>query len=261
MGNRLTPVVQNLLLLNLGIFALSIFIKEPSLNLLFGLRYVESALFAPWQLLTYMFLHASLGHIFSNMLGLYFFGPWLEHVFGSRRFLVFYMVAGIGAGILHEGVLYLEMQQQKNAIEAYVQNPNPDAFVRYMHDYEPLLYRQKADDINTYVEHFEAKESIEIIRANYEAKINHEYNVTVGASGAIFGILIAFAMIFPNVEMMLIFLPVPIRAKYFVLIYVFYELFAGLNYSGISNVAHFAHLGGALIGFLLVKFWGYQRQH
>lgn len=255
MGNRLTPVVKILLIINLVVFALDQITAE-SLNTYFGLRHILSDYFAPWQFVTYMFLHGGVMHIFSNMLGLFLFGPWLEQVIGPKKFLIFYMVAGIGAGLLNSGVTYFEVAQQKAAIEEYAQNPSENAFVRYVNTYEPSW---NMDKVNDYIEKNGTTGTVEFIKERLNEKINYS-GVTVGASGAIFGILIAFAMLFPNVEMMLLFFPVPIKAKYFALLYVLYELYAGVNYSQVSNIAHFAHLGGALIGFLLIKYWKIPRQ-
>lgn len=260
MGSRLTTVVKYLLIINLGVFVLDQLTAE-SLNQLLGLRYIGAENFAPWQFVTYMFLHADIMHIFSNMFGLFVFGPWLEQVFDSKKFLLFYMLTGIGAGVLNSGVTYWEMQQQISAIEEYKANPSPEAYLQYFSTYEPMAYRNNADLINDRIDNFNGAASASEIEKLYYDKINSPYSVTVGASGAIFGILIAFAMIFPNLELFLLFFPVPMKAKYLVTFFILYELYAGLNYSGLSNVAHFAHLGGALIGFILIKYWGIKRQY
>ncbi len=227
MQNQLTPVVRNLLIINFVVYALNILVDD--LNAMFGLHYIQSIHFAPWQFLTYMFMHSiSPMHIFSNMLGLYFFGPWLENVLTSQRFLAFYVITGMGAGVLQQGVMYVETQQHIAQIEAEANTP---------------------------------KEAASLMNEYTLKVMNHPQRVVVGASGAIFGILVAFALIFPNIEMRLLFLPFGTKAKYLVVIFILYELYAGFQYSGSSNVAHFAHLGGALIGFILIKFWGIRRQY
>lgn len=263
MGNNLTPVVRNLLIINLVVFAIDAFTNE-SFAELFGLRYFAAEKFQAYQILTYMFIHSQMGimHIFGNMFALFVFGPWLERSFGAQRFLAFYIVTGIGAGLLNAGVTYVEMSQREQAILAYKEDPNPEAFVRYLNDYEPMIYSKTGKFVDAYSDNPDSpdykRESVEAIDTWYEQRSNIP---TVGASGAIFGILAAFALLFPNVELFLLFFPFPIKAKYFVAIYVLYELYAGLNYAGASNVAHFAHLGGALIGFLLIKYWGIKKYY
>lgn len=258
MGYRLTPIVRNLLLINLAIFLLD-GVTYESLNSLLGLRNIGASNYAPWQYITYMFLHADFMHIFSNMLLLFFIGPWLEQVLGSRRFLVFYMICGVGAGIINNGVNYMEDTMQKQAIKAYSQDPTPDAFVNYLNDYETQVYYGQPDRVNNFTENFNPQESVRLIESFYYQRLNAPMSVTVGASGAIFGILIAFALIFPNLELMLLFFPVPIRAKYLVAFMILFELYSGINYSAVSNVAHYAHLSGALLGFLMIYFWGIKR--
>ncbi len=228
MYNQLTPVVRNLLIINVLIYVLNLLLVED-LNTMFGLHYIYSIHFAPWEFLTYMFLHSmNPMHLFSNMLALFFFGPWLERVLGSQRFLAFYVITGMGAGLLQQGAFYYQDTQIEMQIEMEAENK-----------------KQAAELYNRY---------------NSEV-VNNVGRVVVGASGAVFGVLIAFALIFPNVQMQFIFLPVGLKAKYLVTIFILYELYSGVYYSDSSPVAHFAHLGGALIGFILIKFWGIKREH
>ncbi len=232
---------------------------------LFGLRTFISDEFQAYQLLTYMFIHSDSGimHILGNMFGLFMFGPPLENIFGSQRFLAFYVITGLGAGILNSGVNYMMLQDLEADTKVYIEEPDPSRLIGFCDEHLPSWrLRPQVSDL---VSGYEANpndtqyisESKSLVREIYDFKLNIP---TVGASGAIFGILIAFAMLFPNIEIMLLFLPIPIKAKYFVGIYVLFELYSGLNYGGASNVAHFAHLGGALIGFLLIKYWGIGRQ-
>ncbi|MCS6822143.1 MAG: rhomboid family intramembrane serine protease [Microscillaceae bacterium] len=260
MFQPITPVVRNLLIINILVFISSYFLRQDLLQY-FSLYNFDSPNFAAYQVLTYMFLHFNFVHLFGNMLALYFFGPWLEQVMGSQRFLTYYMVTGIGAGILYGLVNLYENQTQRAALESYLANPNPDAFVYYMSKYEPRVY-ENAEEVKRFGQEFSYHEkdknyietSKKVTTELYQKRLlNHS---TVGASGAVFGILIAFGLIFPNVTLILFPIPVPIRAKILVTLYILYELYAGLNPSPYSNVAHFAHLSGALIGFLLVKLWG-----
>ncbi len=211
------PVVKNLLIINGLVFLLQIsFANNDTFDFeqFFALHDVRSPFFQPHQIVTHLFMHGGWGHIFFNMFALWMFGQTLENHFGSKRFLIFYMVSGLGAALLHLGVLYLELGplwQEWNSLPFELQMQRPDLFVR----------------LNS---------------------------ITVGASGAVFGCLAAFGYLFPNTMIYVYFL-LPMKAKWFVLIYAGIELWSGIRNSAGDNVAHFAHLGGALAGFLLVLFW------
>jgi len=174
--------------------------------------------FQPFQIITHMFMHANLGHIFSNMFAVYMFGSILEKVWGGSRFLFFYFVTGFGAVILH---LLVQMYLVYNATGSV----------------DPLLAKL----------------------AEHPEVLSTYFSTTVGASGAVFGVLVGFGMLFPNTELMMIFVPIPIKAKYFISFYILWELYRGISMSNGDNVAHFAHLGGALFGYILVKIWNKNR--
>jgi membrane associated rhomboid family serine protease len=222
--NRFPPVVKNLVIINVLIFIIQMTFGESNPNVienLFALHDVHSPFFRPHQLITYMFLHGGFDHIFFNMFALWMFGSLLENYWGAKRFLQFYIICGIGAGLLHLGVLYIEM---KPAWE-------------YLHSLP-----QEVQDKWIY--------SPETVVANKWA-VNAP---TLGASGAIFGCLAAFGYLFPNSLIYLYFL-VPIKAKWFVLIYGGIELMMAIRNSAGDSVAHFAHLGGAITGFIIVFIW------
>jgi membrane associated rhomboid family serine protease len=212
------PVIKNLLIANvLVFFAQMTFENSPSFPFthLFALHDVHSVYFRPHQLVTYMFMHGGFGHLFVNMFVLWMFGATLENLWGAKRFLIFYTVCGIGAGALHLLVLYFEMQ------------PVWEAFKTLPYEQQQLLLHSDRFRIN---------------------------GVTVGASGSVFGVLAAFGYLFPN-SLIYIYFLFPIKAKWFVIIYAAVELFAGIRNSAGDNVAHWAHLGGAGIGILLVMYW------
>jgi membrane associated rhomboid family serine protease len=219
LGNRTdsSSVVFNLILINVGFFLaryVAGFMFNISLDQLLGLYYPGSPYFKPVQLVSHMFMHGSLLHLFSNMYAVWIFGSILEQVWGPKRFLLFYFFTGFGAELLHLAVMAFQVFNFSGSIMA------------------------SAEEIQTY-------------RTLWEI-----YSIpTVGASGAVFGILIGFGMLFPNTELMLLFIPVPIKAKFFVGFYVIWELYRGLGMEQSDNVAHFAHLGGALFGYILVKYW------
>ncbi len=208
MFNRyIPPITKNLLIINALMYVLTFFIlKDKDLNDMLGLHYFGFSTFKPFQLFSYMFMHGNFMHILFNMIGVYMFGSALEQRLGPQKFLLLYLVAGIGAGLMQLGVFHYEI---KEFLDAY-----------------PLAEVQQHLDV-----------------------------VTVGASGSLFGLLAGFGMLFPNTELMMMFVPVPIKAKYFVLIYGAIELFSGFSRFEGDNVAHFAHVGGAVFGFLLIKYW------
>ena len=165
-----------------------------------------------------MFLHdtSSLSHVFFNMFAVYMFGRVLENVWGPKRFLIFYIVSGLGAAVVQEAVWFFNLRELVFASQDYI-NLNGAQII------------SKSEYMN--------------------------YFVTIGASGSVFGILLAFGMLFPNVPLYLMFIPVPIKAKYFVVFYGLAELFMGVANFGGDNVAHFAHLGGMLFGYFLIRYW------
>jgi membrane associated rhomboid family serine protease len=228
--NNIPPVTMRLIIINVLVFVFTGFIA-PHLQEFFALWYFQSEGFQAYQLATHMFTHGGFTHILFNMYGVFLFGSMLERIWGAKRYLIFYFVSALGAVILHQAVDYFQIQ-------AMLSDLSPDV-------------------IQTVQEN-----GYELIRSgrNYTDELAGAYNGTlnsrmVGASGALFGLLVGFAMYFPNTELMLIFLPVPIKAKYFVMMYAAVELFMGINQSSGDNIAHFAHLGGALFGFILIQVW------
>jgi membrane associated rhomboid family serine protease len=177
-----------------------------------------------------MFMHGGITHIFFNMFALYMFGRVLESVWGGKRFLIYYLVTGLGAAVLHSFVNFIEYQSVVSKLSpdqvAYVKETGYQIYTEGKNFTDPLL-----------------------------GKLNMILNTpTVGASGAVFGVLLAFGMLFPNTQLMLLFPPIPIKAKYFVIGYGILELYLGFSQPG-SNVAHFAHLGGMLFGYFMIKYW------
>ncbi len=267
MNFSLSPVVRVLLIINFAVFGLQLVTYEAApmvylyISNYFSLNYVESKYFYPFQFITYMFLHGDLMHIISNMFGLFMFGPLLEGILGSRKFFLLYMIAGMGAGLLNMGILFLENRQLEADCNQYLKDPNPIGYVHFLSEHYPKWNYDNG--VAKSVDYFDAhpnqpEESIAFIKEIYDYKTSGR---TVGASGAVFALLVAFAMIFPNLELFLLFFPFPIKAKYFVTIYVLYEIYAGLGYAGNSNIAHFAHVSGALVGFLMIRYWKIPRRY
>lgn len=193
---NLPKVTKYLLIANFALWFIDVFLERRfgmRLSNVLGLFYFQSNAFHVWQPLTYMFMHANMGHILCNMFALWMFGPVIENEWGSKKFAIYYLICGLGAALTQEVVWML----------------------------------------------------------------TGHAGVTIGASGAVFGILFAFGWLFPDVSLYLFLIPIPIRARVFVIIYAAFELFAGLAPSTGDNVAHFAHLGGMLFGWLLILFWKY----
>lgn len=211
---RASPIVFNLIIINALVFLAQTFLQQYDLTSLGALHYYQSTLFKPVQFVTSMFMHGGFSHILFNMFTLYIFGSMLERYWGSKRFLLFYLICGLGASVVEQFMVPFSAEKFAQAI--------------------------------TSMEGGDTAQLIAIYKEQYSS---------LGASGAIMGLMAAFAYLFPNTEMMILFVPFPIKAKYLVPIYVLIDLFGGLNRTVGDNVAHFAHLGGALVGFLLVLYW------
>lgn len=245
---NITPVVKQLIIINILFFICSQIVGDDAYKLL-SLHYFENPDFNFWQLFTHMFMHApiyqnnfrdvgGITHIIFNMYGLYMFGSPLEHFWGAKRFLIFYFICGLGAALVNMGVGYYHFHEGLNFLTANGYNKtevlNVLAQGKYGLDWPkimpPTMYSNFMD---TYV------------------------GTVVGASGAIYGVIVAFAFMFPDAGLMLIFVPYPIKAKYFVPVLVLLDLFSGVTGFSIfgGGIAHFAHVGGALFGFILMMIW------
>ncbi|WP_026896939.1 rhomboid family intramembrane serine protease [Daejeonella oryzae] len=223
--SNIPPVVKNLLIINIIFFIATAIFESKGISLieLLGVYYFDSPKFSVWQLITYMFMHGGFAHILFNMFALFTFGSTVESIMGSKRFLNFYLITGLGA---------LALQMVVQAIEIY-------GFTGGI-IIDPATY-QSADT-----------KAIKTLSEIY-------FTPMVGASGAIFGLLIAFGMLFPNAELFIMFIPVPVKAKFIIPVYILLEFFLGVAQFAGDSIAHFAHLGGALFGFILVKLWNLKR--
>jgi membrane associated rhomboid family serine protease len=255
---QLTPIIRALIVINVIVFIVQSINPQYDRMIvsLFGLHYFSSEQFNPIQLVTYMFVHSNIGHIFSNMLGLFFLGPILEMFWGQKRFLIFYLVTGIGAGVLYMGLKYYDFSALETVTRAYILNPDLTQFQGllskfYSEGIPSSVYGMLEDTKNITL-----KESVFIAEESLKAVLN---TPMIGASGAVFGIMAGFGLLFPNTELMLLFIPFPIKAKYLVTFYALYEIYSGLHKMPGDNVAHFAHIGGMIFAFILIKIWGNKR--
>jgi membrane associated rhomboid family serine protease len=254
----LPPVIKNLLIINILVFILDFLLKNSGIDLtqLLALHNIASPYFKPFQFITYMFMHGGISHIFFNMFGLVMFGKILEQVWGAKRFLIYYFVTGVGAAVLHSFVNYLSLQSLHSDIIAFINTPSPDVLLH--------IVRENLGQPTAWVNDFLSSYSMNPNNQQYINEgiklVNQIYNInvnipTVGASGAVFGVLLAFGMLFPNTQLMLLIPPIPIKAKYFVIIYGAIEFFGAVMQQQGDNIAHFAHLGGMLFGYILIKYW------
>ncbi|MFD2907124.1 rhomboid family intramembrane serine protease [Flavobacterium ardleyense] len=251
---NMTDTVKQLLIINVLFFIGSYFV--PQANELLALHYFESDGFKLWQPISHMFMHGSLMHIFFNMFALVTFGSALEQFWGAKKFLFFYFSCGIGAALVHSGVDYYQIHSLLSEVQnTAITSTDIHTILNTSFDngtsYEGrLLYQNAAavlDPLNVNSNDFSLL---------FQAAIKNQGRA-VGASGAIYGLLVAFAFMFPNAELSLMFIPVPVKAKYFVPVIVLIDLFSGVTGYSLfgGGVAHFAHVGGAFFGFLMMWYW------
>ena len=235
MMNNMTDTVKQLLILNILFFIGAQFV--PQATDLLALHYFESDKFKLWQPISHMFMHGGLMHIFFNMFALVSFGSALEHFWGPKKFLFFYFTCGLGAALIHSGINYYYFHDGLNTL---------------------VLNGFKETEILNLINEGKFMTSWQAVLApdTFENMIG-ALTPTVGASGVIYGLLVAFAFMFPNAELALLFIPVPIKAKYFVPGIVLLDLFSGVTGYSIfgGGIAHFAHVGGALFGFIMMWYW------
>ena len=251
---QLSQIVRTLLFINIAMLAIpSLMGTHEVMVQLLALRNFNAPAFNPYQLVTHMFMHDGISHLFFNMMGLVFFGTMLEQFWGAQRFLIFYMVCGVGAGLLYLGINYFETSGQERAAVEYKMAPNPEGYVRYLSDYAPDRLRMDVEFNDFYARNPKSEELITATSAVVD-KLYFSRLATpmIGASGAIFGILMAFALLFPNTELYVFLIPFPIKAKYLVAFYGLTALFGALHKTAGDNVAHYAHLGGMLFGWVMV---------
>lgn len=240
--SNVPPVVLNLIIINILCWIAATVLPNAlhfDVNSFFGLHYWGSSKFNPLQLFSYMFMHDNHGfsHLFFNMFGLYMFGCMLENIWGGRKFLFFYIVCGVGAGIIQELTWMIDLHGITAAMNEAIASNSGEALIPYQHLFTGNIANASATDV---------------IRLKQQLLSGP---LTVGASGSLFGILLAFGWLFPQAKMMMLFIPIPIPARIFVAIYAVVELFLGVTNFSFDNVAHFAHLGGMIFAALLLFVW------
>lgn len=234
---EMTETVKQLIIINIIFFAGTNLVGDVAYNYL-SLYYPENVNFEYWQLVSHMFMHGNVMHIFFNMFALYSFGTALEQFWGSKKFLFFYISCGLGAGLIHIASNYYFFHTSMESLLA-------EGFTK-----SEIVSVLNQGKINTRWQELLSPD-------DFQSFLSAFITPAVGASGAIYGILVAFAYLFPNAELMMIFLPIPIKAKYFVPVIVGLDLFSGITGFSVfgGGIAHFAHVGGALVGFLMMWYW------
>ena len=252
--NSIPPVVKNLIAINIILWLASavtpgLFSRlgvNVDLTDILGMHYWASSKFNPAQLITYMFMHGGLSHIFFNMFALYMFGGILERLWGTKRFLFYYLATGVGAAITQQLFWTIEYHSVVSALNEAISANSGNVLLNYQ---SALSQYFRLENIST----FDAPAIIEM------KKMFLNMPITVGASGAVFGLLLAFGWLFPEEKLYVMFIPFPIKARIFVLIYGVIELFMGVAQFSSDSVAHFAHLGGMLFGVILILIWKQKR--
>ena len=231
----ISDLIKHLVIINV-IFFFSTFIFGNIVYDLFALHYFENEKFEYWQLLSHMFMHGNINHILFNMFGLWMFGSPLEKMWGKNKFLFFYISAGLGAAALQMIMYYVQFSSISDQITQL--GYGTDSLNKLLNEglYDPRILEVVSES-----------DLIDLIK-NYNSSM-------VGASGAIYGILVAFALIFPNSELFILFIPFPIKAKFLVPILILGDIFFGFSSYSVGPIAHFAHIGGALTGFLIMWYW------
>ncbi len=259
----LPTVIKNLLIINVLFFLAKVTIDRGEMSYmvdLLGLHHVKSPLFQPWQIITHLFMHGNLMHLIGNMFALWMFGSILEGLWGPKRFLTFYFVCGIGAGVIHLLFLYYDYHQMLVDFELIKQSATQNKIITFLQLYGPrnpaIFNNMNGPGVLNYlasneVDFAEVQKSVTYV----SSFTNNVLNIpTVGASGAVFGILAAFVYLFPNTYLYLYFF-VPVKAKWVGLVYFGYEIYSAVQNSAGDNIARWAHIGGGLVGFLLVLTW------
>ena len=231
----LPDIVKQLIIINVLFFLGSMSLGNAAYDLL-ALHYPQNPKFAPWQVVTHMFMHGSINHILFNMFGLWMFGGTLAQMWGRNKFLFFYLSTGLGAAALQLGINYFQISTIMGQL------------VEAGYSATALTETLQSGQYNTAWSNVISQAELSQLLTSFNMSM-------VGASGALYGILVAFAFLFPNTELMIIFLPIPIKAKYFVPILLASDLFFGFSSYSLGPIAHFAHLGGAVTGYIMMWYW------
>ncbi len=231
---NITEAIKHLIIINVIIFIAPLFLKMNFTDI-GALHLTENENFGFWQYFTHIFMHGSISHLLFNMYGLWAFGTPLERMWGKGKFLFFYFSAGIGAGIIYSLINYYQFNDIYNQLINMGISSNEIQNILQTGQYNSAIISLSNNEMSEFYSLY--------------------HSPAVGASGAIYGVLVAFGMAYPNTKLALMFLPIPISAKYFIPLMILGDLFFGVTKYSIGNIAHFAHIGGAIIGFAIALYW------
>lgn len=253
--NILPPGVKNLLIINiLAFFATFVFLKTGRADLteLFGLHFPGATNFHVWQFVTYMFMHANFSHIFFNMFALWMFGAAVENTWGTKRFLIYYFITGLGAALVHYLITFFQIHPMLTLLNQFLDSPSLETYRYLAENAKDIRFHDMlSNNLMVLQQNPGSLDEIVSITANAKAQYLDSFNI-IGASGAVYGVLLAFGMLFPN-DYIYVYFMLPIKAKWFVIIYGVIELVTGLSTS--DGIAHFAHLGGMIFGLIVILLW------
>ena len=235
MYQNITPITRNIIIINVAVFVLFYLVDSQALFMKFAAFYPFSPYFESWQIITHMFMHGSFMHILFNMFTLYSFGPVLERTLGDKKYIILYFVSGLGAFFLYNLWNFVEVQQIQSSLESLGFNLN--GFLAG----DSVSFKGSAEQI------LNQRELVENLKSIISVPM-------VGASGAIFGVIAAFATLYPNAEIGIMFIPIPVKVKYVLPVIIVGSIYLGIS-GNVGGIAHLAHVGGAVIGFILAKIW------
>ena len=235
MINQIPPITRNLIIINVVVFALTYLLNSEMMYRYLAAFYPFSPFFHSWQIITHMFMHGNFMHILFNMLTLYSFGPVLERILGDRKYLILYFVSGLGAFFLFNLWNFIEVEQIKTSLQSFGFDLNG-----YMSG-ESVSFQGSAQAVS------EQRQLVSDLQSIITVPM-------VGASGAIFGVIAAYAILFPDAEIMIMFIPIPVKVKYVLPVVVIGSVILGVT-GNVGGIAHLAHVGGALVGILLAWYW------
>lgn len=271
--NFLPPVTKNIIVINVLMFALTFLLQNTQqidLNKYLGLHHHSAPDFKPHQFITYLFMHGSLSHIFFNMFGVFIFGQVLENTWGPKRFLIFYILTGLGAALTQYVIIHFSVAPLIDSIKMVQENLSIASFEKLVNtpEFQSNVPHGFFFEYDSFVTQYNAAVNTNPAKAmslasQFLLDFKNSYlnsNIVIGASGSLFGLLGAFGMLFPN-RLLYLYFFIPVKAKWLVIGYGLIELFSGLSNKPGDNVAHFAHLGGLFVGLIIILIWRKDRRH
>jgi membrane associated rhomboid family serine protease len=222
---------------------------------IYGLKSFASGLFKPYQIFTHLFVHSNFMQLLSNIFAFYNFGPIIENTLSSQTFIRFYIIAGVGSALIYSSLNYIEISKKKTIVTNYILQPSPEEFekcINKLGKLSPALYRFKESFYSHQTDENYIKQSISIAKELYRKKTDISI---IGSTAVTFALMTAVALLFPNMKMLIMLFPIPIKTKYFVTLYAVYEIYSTIKDNQTDNIAHIAHICGIVLSFIFIKLW------